>query len=220
MLCCFKSDSRYNYFLSFSQALAFFFCFGLILACFFYMILPVCISGKTDDVLYELKGLSITHGIFNFRTSVKAFFILGIVAILGWLGMTYDGASSCPSDRPLRDYEIRTCYPCDTNEKITLNPLLSVSLKDQCRVCSNREIDRYLGFSCVIKCPQNRPIRDFEGVCRACDVARPIYIGYSYEDQCVMCQAREFSHGFCFLKCPKEKPFRDFEGRCLTKGEI
>lgn len=160
----------------------------------------------------------------NKRVFIKIFVIvataLAALAAAAWVGFEYYLSLPCPAERPLRDAQTRFCHACASDEKIQLDPASKLGFKEQCAVCPEREVDRYLGFYCILKCPSDKPLRDFNDVCHACDGAARIYVGYSYEAACGVCSGREFNHGFCFKKCPSEKPFRDALGTCRAKEEL
>lgn len=146
--------------------------------------------------------------------------VLAVIGVFGWLGFKYYLSLPCPPNKPLRDAQTRFCYACDSDEKIQLDASLKFSFNEQCAVCPNREVDRYLGFYCILKCPLEKPVRDFYDVCHPCNQVTRIYVSYTYESACEVCESREFNHGFCFKKCPHEKPFRDSQGNCYGKDKL
>lgn len=147
---------------------------------------------------------------------VAALFIAGAA----WMGYDYYLSLPCPKEKPLRDVQTRFCHTCESDEKIQLDATSKLSFKEQCAVCPNRQVDRYLGFYCVLRCPSDKPLRDFYDECHACTNPARVYVGYTYESICGICSEREFNHGFCFKKCPPDKPYRDYNGKCYAEDEI
>lgn len=160
------------------------------------------------------------NGKFIFKVVVFGFAAALFTAGAAWMGYDYYLSLPCPKEKPLRDAQTRFCHACDSDEKIQLDATSKLSFKEQCAVCPNRQVDRYLGFYCILKCPSDKPLRDFYDECRACGETERIYVGHTYESACGICSEREFNHGFCFKKCPLEKTFRDYEGNCYAEDEI
>lgn len=159
------------------------------------------------------------------RRFIFKFLFVGMVAALfiagaAWMGYDYYLSLPCPKEKPLRDAQTWFCHTCDSDEKIQLDATSKLSFKEQCAVCPNRQVDRYLGFYCVLKCPSDKPLRDFYDECHACTNPARVYVGYAYESVCGICSEREFNHGFCFKKCPPDKPYRDYNGKCYAEDEI
>ncbi len=76
---------------------------------------------------------------------------------------------NCPPDRPLRDLNSGTCYPCNAKGTFTIDDNISCT-----EVCPNRSLTD-TGRCTYNYCPSYRPLMDNQGNCYSCDTENAVY---------------------------------------------
>lgn len=125
-------------------------------------------------------------------------------------------------DKPLSDIGGK-CYDCDERKLVDVRFITH----DGCEVCSNRQLIEKL---CALECPSDKPVRDWDGHCRACEENEPFYFnGYSPLAQaCVsVCPKRvqngnynsACSYDLCGHGIFKDKPLTGYNGVCYSCDE-
>lgn len=78
----------------------------------------------------------------------------------------------------------------------------------------------YLFFNLSVRCPTDRPLKDYSGMCHSCDEKRPIGI----VNQCSICPNRvEISNGLLcgiIANCPADKPLKGENGECYSCDDL
>lgn len=115
----------------------------------------------------------------------------------------------CPKDKPLADKEGR-CHSCDENE-----PNETID-SPNCSVCPNRySVHTKYSDICLLKCPEDKPLRDEYGKCHSCEEVARIHV--ASEEVCQICPNRvgmpTLPDNSCVL-CSKDKPQLDADGNC------
>ena len=119
---------------------------------------------------------------------------------------------SCPSDKPLMD-DPGYCHACDTTDTVYV-------YSGQCsEICPNRIL--LSGSSsrmCVLPCPADKPLMDYNGSCNACDEANPIGVGTNGKCSEICSNRVKTEDGYCALSCPSNKPLMHLTGQCYSCG--
>lgn len=115
-------------------------------------------------------------------------------------GMCCDenGENCCPWNRPLAD-KSGNCYACSYENGVDVK-----GVEDNCNACSNREIIATVNSTaaCAIKCPSDKPLRDYNGKCHGCDETSGFPMLGSTTSQCVLkCPDRHLVRHYCAPKC-------------------
>ena len=108
--------------------------------------------------------------------------------------------------KPLYDGTLN-CYACDEPQSL-MNAYGCLS------ACPNR-VEIYDGdsFWCALDgCPSNKPLRDYNGNCHACDTSSVIYV--SDAAACSVCSERILDKNKCMLPCSPEQKLIGSNGIC------
>ena len=127
-------------------------------------------------------------------------------------GMCCDenGENCCPWTRPLVSKN-GNCYACNYENGVDVK-----GVENNCNACSNREIIATVNSTaaCAIKCPSDKPLRDRDGKCFACDDPAGHAMLDSTVAQCALkCPERHLVRHYCSIKC-EEGYVQDTYGAC------
>jgi hypothetical protein len=124
----------------------------------------------------------------------------------------------CPWYQPLISAN-GGCNTCDVSSRIDVT-----GVTENCSVCPQRELD---GNYCRMKCTEDKPLRDYYGVCRSCDDPSFIFLSSYGRNKCSICPNRVLSgseNSYCGLKCGEgsliDKPLTAADGTCHACDEL
>lgn len=131
-----------------------------------------------------------------------------------------DNVDVCPDTHPLLSYG--HCYPCDYKYALRVDKKDLAKCSDRIFVMNGWD-DKADVVNSYAPCPENEPLRAWNGECFSCDYQGEVRVmdECSIVDlACDVCKNRViFPKGsinrVSVLKCPEDKPLMDSKGACL-----
>ena len=126
----------------------------------------------------------------------------------------------CPVSKPLRQWDGK-CFSCDTKGSISIDSECNMNPGTCEHFCPNREIVYQVGGNpgSMLKCSDDRPLRDEHEECHACDYELDISMKYQPPKKCGQVCPNRFQDENDFICKPKTaKRYRaSFECGDITK---
>ena len=123
----------------------------------------------------------------------------------------------CPQDKPLM-YDER-CFSCMESKNLQIS-------EDECNKCPNRKYiysQQWKHGECVLPCPQDKPLKRWDGKCFSCNEAKTISVETwcNFDIDCNVCPNRTIIHAAggnspSVPNCPADKPLMDAHGICYS----